>query len=62
MRGTGELLGTRQSGWINYHFVDYARHRDSFKLAASAARDMDAPDSWTRDLMFIFDRGVTISA
>lgn len=62
MRGTGELLGTRQSGWINYHFVDYARHRDLFKLAASAARDMDAPDSWTRDLMFIFDRGVTISA
>ena len=62
MRGTGELLGTRQSGWINYHFVDYARHRDLFKLAASAARDMVDVDAWTRDLMFIFDRGVTISA
>ena len=62
MRGTGELLGTRQSGWINYHFVDYVRHRDLFKLAASAARDMVAVDAWTRDLMFIFDRGVTISA
>ena len=62
MRGTGELLGTRQSGWINYHFVDYARHRDLFKLAASAARDMADVDAWTRDLMFIFDRGVTISA
>lgn len=62
MRGTGELLGTRQSGWINYHFVDYVRHRDLFKLAASAASDMVGVDAWTRDLMFIFDRGVTISA
>ena len=62
MRGTGELLGTRQSGWINYHFVDYVRHRDLFKLAASAARDMVGVDAWTHDLMFIFDRGVTISA
>ena len=62
MRGTGELLGTRQSGWINYHFVDYARHRDLFKLAASAARDMVDIDAWTRDLMFIFDRGVVIGA
>ena len=62
MRGTGELLGTRQSGWINYHFVDYVRHRDLFKLAASAARDMVEVDAWTRDLMFIFDRGVNISA
>ena len=62
MRGTGELLGTRQSGWINYHFVDYVRHRDLFKLAASAARDMVEMDAWTRDLMFIFDRGVNISA
>ena len=62
MRGTGELLGTRQSGWINYHFVDYACHRDLFKMASSVARAMDAPDEWTRDLMFIFDRGVGISA
>ena len=62
MRGTGELLGTRQSGWINYHFVDYARHRDLFKLASNAARDMVKPDTWTNDLMFIFDRGVGISA
>lgn len=62
MRGTGELLGTRQSGWINYHFVDYVRHRDLFKLAASAARDMVEFDTWSRDLMFIFDRGVTIGA
>ena len=62
MRGTGELLGTRQSGWINYHFVDYARHRDLFKLASNAARDMVKPDAWTNDLMFIFDRGVGISA
>lgn len=57
MRGVGELMGTRQSGWIQYHFVDYREHRDLFKLAANAARDNDA-DDWTRDLMFIFNRGV----
>ena len=51
MRGTGELLGTRQSGWINYHFVDYAHHRDLFKLAAAAARDMAVPSDTVRDLM-----------
>ena len=62
MRGTGELLGTRQSGWINYHFVDYAHHRDLFRLAASAARDMDTPSQTICDLMFIFDRGVNICA
>lgn len=62
MRGTGELMGTRQSGWINYHFVDYREHRDLFKMAASAARDMTDADAWTRDLMFMFDRGGIISA
>ncbi len=62
MRGTGELLGTRQSGWINYHFVDYRMHYDLFKLATNAARDVDVPDAWTRDLMYIFDRGLGISA
>ena len=62
MRGTGELLGTRQSGWINYHFVDYAHHRDLFKLAAAAARDMAVPSDAVRDLMFIFDRGVGTNA
>lgn len=61
MRGVGELMGTRQSGWIQYHFVDYREHRDLFRLAAAAARD-NAPDEWTRDLMYIFDRGGTISA
>ena len=62
MRGTGELLGTRQSGWINYHFVDYAQHRDLFKLASAAARDMVAPTQTINDLMFIFNRGIGISA
>ena len=62
MRGTGELLGTRQSGWINYHFVDYALHRDLFKLASAAARDMVAPTQTINDLMFIFNRGIGISA
>ncbi len=62
MRGTGELLGTRQSGWVNYHFVDYRMHHDLFKLAARAARDIDIPDAWARDLMYIFDRRIEIGA
>ncbi len=62
MRGTGELMGTRQSGWIQYHFVDYREHRDLFKLASTAAREMTTPDAWARDLMFIFDRGVGFGA
>ena len=61
MRGVGELLGTRQSGWLRYCFVDWREHRDLFKLAARAARDNDM-DTWTDDLMFIFDRGVTLGA
>ena len=61
MRGVGELLGTRQSGWMRYYFVDYREHRDLFKLASNAARDNDI-DSWVRDLMFFFDRGVVLGA
>ena len=61
MRGVGELLGTRQSGWMRYHFVDWREHRDLFKLASTAARDNDI-DSWVHDLMFIFDRGVVLGA
>jgi ATP-dependent DNA helicase RecG len=61
MRGAGVLLGTRQSGWMQYHFVDYREHRDLFKLASRAARDNDT-DSWTNDLMFIFNRGVVLGA
>ena len=61
MRGVGELLGTKQSGWIQYHFVDYREHRDLFRLASSAARDSE-PDAWTRDLMYIFDCGVNVGA
>ena len=61
MRGVGELLGTRQSGWIQYHFVDYREHRDLFRLASRAARDGKI-DEWTRDLMSIFDCGVNVGA
>ena len=61
MRGVGELLGTRQSGWMHYHFVDYREHRDLFKLASRAARDNDI-DAWVYDLMFIFNRGVVAGA
>jgi len=62
MRGVGELLGTRQSGWINYHFVDYRAHRDLFKLATRAASDMTTIEQWVRDLMYIFDRTATLGA
>ncbi|MCQ2598942.1 MAG: ATP-dependent DNA helicase RecG [Alphaproteobacteria bacterium] len=62
MRGTGELIGTRQSGWINYHFVDYREHRDLFRLASHAAMTTPVSDDWTHDLMFIFDQGAKISA
>ncbi len=61
MRGVGELLGTKQSGWIQYHFADWREHRDLFKLAARAACDNDV-SGWTRDLMYIFGCGDNISA
>ena len=62
MRGVGELLGTRQSGWINYHFVAYREHRDLFKLASRAAADMVTVEPWVRDLMYVFDRSTTLGA
>ena len=53
MRGVGELLGTKQSGWIQYYFVNYREHRDLFKLAQTAA--MDNNDSeWARELRAVF--------
>ena len=61
MRGVGELLGTKQSGWIQYHFVDYREHRDLFRLASRAARDNET-DAWMRDLMSIFECGVNVGA
>ena len=61
MRGVGELLGTRQSGWIQYHFADWREHRDLFKLAARAACDNEITD-WVRDLMRIFNQRENISA
>lgn len=61
MRGVGELLGVKQSGWIQYHFADWREHRDLFKLAARAACDNDVSD-WERDLMDIFNMGEHICA
>ena len=61
MRGVGELLGVRQSGWIQYHFASVREHRDLFKLAARAAADNNITQ-WTRDLMYIFNCGENISA
>ena len=61
MRGVGELLGTRQSGWIQYHFASVREHRDLFKLAARAACDNEV-SNWMRDLMNIFECGENISA
>lgn len=53
MRGVGELLGTRQSGWIQYYFVDYREHRDLFKLAQSATMNNN-DEKWAGDLRLIF--------
>jgi ATP-dependent DNA helicase RecG len=40
MRGVGEMLGVKQSGFINYKFVDWKAHKSFFKLAAVAAKDL----------------------
>lgn len=61
MRGVGELLGTKQSGWIQYHFASVREHRDLFKLAAHAAANNDISDT-VRDLMNIFGCNGGISA
>ena len=56
MRGVGELLGTRQSGWIQYHFVNYREHRDLFKLAQTAAMNNNSEDEdWAKTLRMIFN-------
>jgi ATP-dependent DNA helicase RecG len=56
MRGVGELLGTRQSGWIQYHFVNYREHRDLFKLAQTAAMNNNSEDEdWAKTLRQIFN-------
>lgn len=56
MRGVGELLGTKQSGWIQYHFVNYREHRDLFKLAQSASIDNNiSKNVWAKELRTIFD-------
>ena len=56
MRGVGELLGTKQSGWIQYHFVNYREHRDLFKLAQNASMNNNiAENNWAKQLRNIFD-------
>jgi len=56
MRGVGELLGTKQSGWIQYHFVNYREHRDLFKLAQSASMDHNiSENTWAKQLRLVFD-------
>lgn len=63
MRGVGELLGTRQSGWIQYHFVNYREHRDLFKLAQTAAMNNNSNDEiWADELRQIFDCATTAGA
>ena len=55
MRGVGELLGTKQSGWIQYYFADYREHRDLFKLAQQAAKNNNDEDKvWSQELRNIF--------
>ena len=62
MRGVGELLGTKQSGWIQYYFVNYREHRDLFKLAQTAAMDNNSDDIWATKLRRIFGCSVTAGA
>lgn len=63
MRGVGELLGTKQSGWIQYYFVNYREHRDLFKLAQTASMDASQIDSeWAKELRTIFDCSTTAGA
>ncbi|MDR2685162.1 MAG: ATP-dependent DNA helicase RecG [Rickettsiales bacterium] len=40
MRGVGELLGVKQSGFVSYRFVDWSVHKGLFKLAAREAREL----------------------
>jgi len=57
MRGTGEILGTAQSGWLSYHFVDVREHRTLFKLAVEKAKEMASAGALPEeamDLMWIF--------
>jgi len=64
MRGAGEMIGTRQHGWVPYYFVDYREHRDLFKLAAARALELANNDPTlsgadghaARDMIYIFGR------
>jgi ATP-dependent DNA helicase RecG len=70
MRGVGELLGTRQSGWVPYYFVDYREHRDLFRLAQRTAMELSESDpalvtatgQFAHNLMWIFGREEKLSA
>ena len=57
MRGVGEILGTKQSGWLCYHFVDFKEHRTLFKFATEKAKEIGASgvlSEEVRDIMWIF--------
>lgn len=62
MRGAGELLGQKQSGWTPYYFVDYREHRDLMKLAQRNAVELLESDPHlesksghaARDLALVF--------
>ena len=54
MRGVGSLLGTKQSGWVKYHFVDYREHHDIFKKAIEDSKQIKEVSDKDKDLMFLF--------
>lgn len=68
MRGSGELIGSRQSGWTPYRFADYREHRDLFKMATRDAIELMERDpglssidaKTARALMYIFDRTIKL--
>ncbi len=64
LRGTGELLGTRQSGLPDFRFADLAAHTDLMKIARDDARLVVAEDptlesprgAALRLLLYLFER------
>ena len=68
LRGTGELLGTRQSGFPNFRLADLMAHQDLMEVARDDARlilEMD-PDleglrgDALRTLLYLFEREAAV--
>ncbi|WND02482.1 ATP-dependent DNA helicase RecG [Temperatibacter marinus] len=64
LRGAGEILGTRQSGMPEYHFVDLEEHKHLIELARDDARMIMNKDAGLetprgkalRELLYLFEK------